>query len=275
MKPATYDGTSSWIDYKAHFEACSEINQWTNKEKGLYLSVSLRGQAQGVFGNLTSKSPNYDELVLALQERFSPPNQTELYRAQLRERRLKATESLSEMGQDIRRLTNLAYPSAPSDVKETLAKEQFIDSLVNSDMRLRIKQARPTSLNEAVRHAVELEAFNRAEQKSYETNGYMRTLNSDEYDSPESEDDKLDSLIKLVEEMKNMLFMLRRQNNYQTFDKRNRNTSKQNQNNKTSSRTLAYGSNTKSFKCYECGQKGHNKYNCRQFITKSKRKINM
>jgi hypothetical protein len=32
------------------------------------------------------------------------------------------------MGQHIRHFTNLAYPSAPSDVKETLAKEQFIDS---------------------------------------------------------------------------------------------------------------------------------------------------
>jgi hypothetical protein len=87
MKPATYDGTSSWIDYKSYFEAYSEKNQWTNKEKDLYVSVSLRDQAQCVFGNLTSKSPNNDELVLALQERFSPPNQTELYRAQLRERR--------------------------------------------------------------------------------------------------------------------------------------------------------------------------------------------
>ncbi|XP_060605005.1 uncharacterized protein LOC132757672 [Ruditapes philippinarum] len=273
MKPATYDGTSSWIDYKAHFEACSEINQWTNKEKGLYLSVSLRGQAQGVFGNLTSKSPNYDELVLALEERFSPPNQTELYRTQLRERRQKASESLSDMRQDIRRLTNLAYPSAPSNVKETLAKEQFIDSLVNSDMRLRNKQARPTSLNEAVRHAVELEAFNRAERKSHENHGYMRKLNSGEYDSPKNQDDKLDSLTKLVEEIKNMLSMFRRQNNYQTVDKRNRNTSKQNQNNRTSSRTFANGPNTNSLHCNECGQKGHNKYNCRKFSGRSKRKI--
>jgi hypothetical protein len=47
MKPATYDGTGSWI---AHFEACAEINKWTPEQKGLYLSVCLRGQ--GVFGNL-------------------------------------------------------------------------------------------------------------------------------------------------------------------------------------------------------------------------------
>jgi hypothetical protein len=47
-------------------------------------------------------------------------------------------------------------------VRETLAKEQFIDSLIDGDMRLRIKQARPINLNDAIRHAVELEAFNKA-----------------------------------------------------------------------------------------------------------------
>ena len=72
---------------------------------------------------------------------------------------------MSELGQDIRRLTNLAYPKAPSDVRETLTKEQFIDSLVNSEMRLKIKQVRPVDLSDAVRHAVELEVFYRAENR--------------------------------------------------------------------------------------------------------------
>ncbi|KAH3795337.1 hypothetical protein DPMN_148887 [Dreissena polymorpha] len=49
MRPATYDGSGSSSDYKAYFDACSELNRWTEKEKGLYLAVSLRGQAQGVF----------------------------------------------------------------------------------------------------------------------------------------------------------------------------------------------------------------------------------
>ena len=48
------------------------------------------------------------------------------------ERRQSATETLPELGQSIRRLTNLAYPTAPGDVRETLAKEQFIDALVDS-----------------------------------------------------------------------------------------------------------------------------------------------
>ena len=90
-----------------------------------------------MLGNLPLESrQDFKELVKSLEERFSPSNQTELYRTQLREIRQRAVETLPELDQDERRLANLAYPSAPNDVRETLAKEQFIDSLIDGDMRL-------------------------------------------------------------------------------------------------------------------------------------------
>jgi hypothetical protein len=261
MKPATFDGTGSWIDYKAHFEACSEINNWSYKQKGLYLTVSLRGNAQGIFGNLGNSS-SYTELVNALQERFAPPNQTELYRVQLRERRQKATETLSKMAQDIRRLTNLAYPSAPGDVKETLAKEQFIDSLFNSDMRLRIKQARPLNLNDAVRHAVELESFYRAERKHFEKQGSYRSSNSNEAQNNMKYNSVIEKLIRSVEELNKRFdsFQEEISKDYvcteeEKFRYRNqRNTF----NNKDSTRT--YSTDTRD--CFNCGDKGHIQYTC-------------
>ena len=120
---------------------------------------------------------------------------------QLKERRQRATESLTELGQDIWRLTNLAYQTAPADLRETLAKEHFIDALVSSDMRLRIKQARPTSLNMAVRHAVELEAFNKAEEKHLEGEGYMSQTNQE---IPRQKLEESDELKSLKETMKSM-----------------------------------------------------------------------
>ena len=54
--------------------------------QGLHLAVSLRGQAQG--GNLPAGDrENFEKLVKALSERFSPESQTELYRAQLKDNR--------------------------------------------------------------------------------------------------------------------------------------------------------------------------------------------
>ena len=125
IKPATYDGTLSWLDYKSHFEACATLGHWTEGDKALYLAVSLRGQAQSVLGYLAlGVLKNYDELITALNERYSPPNQMELHRAQLRERKQRAWDSLPELGQSIRRFTNLVYPTVLLDVRE-MSKRRY------------------------------------------------------------------------------------------------------------------------------------------------------
>ena len=126
-------------------------------------------------GNLSDKSKDYDALDKQLEYRFTPSNQTELYRVRLRERRQKASESLSESRQGNRRFTNLAYLTANTELRETLAKDQFVDSLISVDMGLKIKHARLISFNDTVRHAVALEVFNRAEKSKLEGQG---TLNS-------------------------------------------------------------------------------------------------
>ena len=96
-------------------------------------------------------------------------------------RRQKATEKLPQLGQDIRRLTRLAYPTASADVCETLAaKKCFIDSLSSFDIRLRIKQARPEHLNDRIRHAEELNGFIGAERTKHHDAKYAREVGSEQ-----------------------------------------------------------------------------------------------
>ncbi|VDI63801.1 Hypothetical predicted protein [Mytilus galloprovincialis] len=154
---------------------------WSEHQKGLYLAVSLVGQAQAVLGDLPKeKRQIFSDLVYALEERFAPSCQTELYRVQFKECRQKASDTLPGLGQSVRRLSNLAYPTAPLELRDTLAKEQFIDALVDSEMRLRIKQSRPKGLNDAIRLAVELEAYNTAESKTLNSIGHLRHTTGDE-----------------------------------------------------------------------------------------------
>ena len=161
-KPATFDGSTSWIDYRSHFDMCSELNNWTVKQKGLYLGVSLRGLAQGVLGNLpVEDQKDFEALSKALSERFSPESQTELYRAQLKEREWKHGENVAEFGQRILRLTTLSYPKADPSLIKSLAMGFFVDAISDAEMRLKIQQTRPKDLNEAVKVAVELEAFDK------------------------------------------------------------------------------------------------------------------
>ena len=145
---------------------CSELNNWTVQQKGLYLGVRLRGLAQGVLGNLPLEyQKDFEALSKALSERFSPESQTELYRAQLKEREWKHGENVAEFGQRILRLTTLAHPKADPNLIKSLAMGFFVAAISDAEMRLKIQQTRPKDLNEAVKVAVELEAFDRAERQ--------------------------------------------------------------------------------------------------------------
>jgi hypothetical protein len=44
VKPDKFDGSTSWVNFKSHFEICAELNGWMLTEKGMYLAVALQGQ---------------------------------------------------------------------------------------------------------------------------------------------------------------------------------------------------------------------------------------
>ena len=250
VKASTFDGTTAWRDYKSHFEACSRINRWTEKDKGLYLAVSLRGQAQGILGDLPVRlQEDYQSLVTALEERFAPPNQNELYRIQLLERRQKAAETLPELGQAIRRLVNLAYPTVPSDVRDTLAKQQFIEALVDSEMRIRIKQSRPVNLTDAIHLAVELEAYNRAEKIGKEGRSHLR--------SASAEVGEQSTLATVTTTMETASFKSTLERLEEKLD------SLQKEVNSIKGKTLKKkDSPPQKKRCFKCGEEGHIRPNC-------------
>ena len=67
MKTATCDGTIAWQDYHSHFEACADLNGWTERAKGTCLAVALRVNALGVLGNLLiGRTTEYREPVKGL-----------------------------------------------------------------------------------------------------------------------------------------------------------------------------------------------------------------
>nr|XP_034319115.1 uncharacterized protein LOC117687074 [Crassostrea gigas] len=165
----------------------------------------------------------------------------------LREKRQRANESLPELGESIRHLAHLAYPTAPREVTEMIAKDQFIDALTEFDMRLRIQQSPSKSLNEAIRCAVEIEAFCRAERQRRENGGYVRTTSNNQV-TPDAQDPTVrEELRQLRDEMQATLRYL---------EKKIVNVSV-----KESSAAADTGNMAKEdrfpFRCHHCGKKGH------------------
>ena len=72
---------------------------------------------------------------------------------------------MPELSQEIERLARLSYPDAPSSVQDVLARDQFINALVEDEVRLRIKHERPKTLQEALTLALEFESFQLASRQ--------------------------------------------------------------------------------------------------------------
>ena len=131
-------------------------------EKATYLAVSLKGTALTVLSNIPGDSLyNYSSLITALEAQFGCAYQAELHQ----KTGLERGESLAELAEEVERLARLAYPEAPPEMLKLLAKDRFIDTLADGDMRLSMRQSHPKSLGEALQTALELEAFQLATQK--------------------------------------------------------------------------------------------------------------
>lgn len=113
------------------------MNQWNNEQKGNYLATSLKGSALTVVRNLATETrQDYRALVAVLESRFGAAHQQEFHCTKFKSRLRRREESLQELAEDIEHLTRLAYPLAPEDIKDLLAKEQFIDAIFDGDTRL-------------------------------------------------------------------------------------------------------------------------------------------
>ena len=146
--------------YRTQFELLADMNKWSDTDKAAHLAINLRGAAATVLTNLhPTQRWSYEALTAALDSRFGVAHQTELNRARLKARSRRREETLVELAEDVERLACLAYPEAAETMVEVLAKDQFVDALPEEDMRLRIRQNKPTTLRDALRLAVELESY--------------------------------------------------------------------------------------------------------------------
>lgn len=73
-------------------------------------------------------------------------------------------------------------------------------------MRLRVRQARPIDLNDAVRHAVELDAFQAADHRMHDNPTYARSIQSDE-----EKLDPISVLTKAVLDLQNEIKILKQE----------------------------------------------------------------
>ena len=130
------------------------------------MANSLTGAARALLNKLNDiQRRDYRCLVQKLKERYGSENRAEVFRSQLKSRIKGKGETTAELAQAIRKLTRQAYPQVSLDVVEALSVDHFIDALPESEIRLGLREVGPTTLAEAERIAVRMDAHRQADKQ--------------------------------------------------------------------------------------------------------------
>ncbi|XP_050308050.1 trichohyalin-like [Anthonomus grandis grandis] len=179
VKPPKFDGKEAWSTYLNQFEAAARGNRWDNEEKAINLKLSLRGEATEILRMVPSEDQlNFDVLVRTLEMRYGEAHLQQVYQAQLKSRRQQPEEGLQQFEADVARLVNLAYPSAPTEFREQISINCFIDGVRDPDTNHALRMAHHKSISEALAHGLEYEAAFQATRRQTRIR-QIRTSESD------------------------------------------------------------------------------------------------
>jgi len=160
LKPPKYNGNTSFETFFAQFQNCVLHNKWSRTEQLAYLKAALVDDAGQVLWDYGAEITNsLSSLVKLLKERFGGTMRADKYRLELRGRKRKPSESLEVLHRDIRRLIVLAHPDLDSRAREVMACDYFVQSIAEPDLVLKIREANPSTLDEALHVALRQELW--------------------------------------------------------------------------------------------------------------------
>ena len=84
IKPAKFDGTSSFETFMAQFNNCADYNNWKSTDRLAHLKACLIGDAGQVLWDSSPEAKNtLRKLTELLKNRFSGSQQSDKYRMEL------------------------------------------------------------------------------------------------------------------------------------------------------------------------------------------------
>ncbi|GFV00897.1 retrovirus-related Pol polyprotein from transposon 412 [Trichonephila clavipes] len=228
IKLSTYDGKSSWQVYKTQFSIVADANQWDSQTKACQLAASLRADAADILQTLPeTQRLDFDALVNALELRFGEKCVKDYSRLQLKSRQQKVSETLQELATDVERLSHLAFSDCPTEVREVLALQHFIDGVRDPEIQKALRMADLKDLKGALVFAMKFEAAQQATRKDRHP---IRAVN--ESDTSNS------GVERLERQMRSFM-------------------------NRVESLMSQKADGKKTLKCWTCGREGHLQRSCR------------
>ena len=183
IKIGMYDGTTAFETFMAKFTNAAEYNRWAEADQLAHMKACLSGSAANVLWDTAENKQNtLQKLSEVLATRFGSTGMAERYRCELRSRKRRPGESLQVLHQEIQRLASLAFRGPWSEATDVIARDAFIDALLDGDLALKIREREPATLDQAVKIAIRLESYVTAaasDRRSDGSQAQVRATSSD------------------------------------------------------------------------------------------------
>jgi len=264
-------GTTPLSIFLNQLDTCAKYNGWDVKDKASHLRVSLKGNAAYIIDDENLEGASYHKLIKRFKSRFGTEGQSSLYRSQMRTRKRAKKEPLQTLYHDINRMAGLAYPGKSSIHRELAAIDAFIDALGDSNMRMRVRDKEPKSLDHALHIALLAEANLEAkpvaapEDSQARTNNYKarvvqnvhKPATNAQAASVESINDRCDKICEMLESM--------------CQDKLPGTAAVQRTDASTTGAAPSTPTSNANITCYKCGNLGHYATSCPKSTSGTKR----
>lgn len=193
FSPGIFNGTQDEcvLEFFENFELMAKANGWDNEMKLVYLPLYLKGSAYKLFKILDSETKlSFEKIMLKFKENFASYSRSKMLRNKLRNRKLKAGESIGEFWIDMIFLINETNRMMPEWEKidlilDALSPEYYnvigmlknnsLIELENNLKQLEYTKSRARELEEKVK--LENDTFN-----SNFNNNFMQ-YNNDNYNN--------------------------------------------------------------------------------------------
>lgn len=155
LRPKEFDGKGSWAEYIRRFEAVAEGNHWSRATMCSQLKNCLVGEA----GSIIHKNPasvlwSYDEVVSQLESVYGSGREHQLlWIEKLEKRKRRRGEALHALRDDLCDLVAMAYPDFSHAQREDMVVRCFIRALDNPKVIHRLLEVNPHTMEEVFRVA--------------------------------------------------------------------------------------------------------------------------
>ena len=143
VKLPTYNGDSDIDLYIRQFQDVCEANGWNDKNSLLHLRLALDGKALEC-----GRGETIAEILENLRARFGIS--TKKARDRLKQVRKSPHETVHELGMEINKLVNLAYPKLDNCDRNEMAIEAFSKAMDNKGLQRHLLARPPMDISEAV-----------------------------------------------------------------------------------------------------------------------------